>query len=141
MAGSHVFGTMLAGGEAELPERPPALPEGDLVAAWNDARSAFMDGLDSPGATERVLSLPAGPVPAAVLIDLLKFDVFVHCHDLARATGQLFDPPDEVGAEAHQIASGAADGIRAAGGLGPAVEAPANATPIEALSAFCGRAA
>ena len=35
-----------------------------------------------------------------VLVDLLKFDVLVHCHDLARATGQSFDPPADVVAEA-----------------------------------------
>ena len=122
MAGSHVFGTMLAGGEAELPERPPALPEGDLATAWNDARSAFMEGLDSPGATERDLPMPGGRLPALVLVDVLKFDVLVHCHELARATGQQFDPPDDVVEEAYQIALGAAD-----------------ASPIDSLAAFCGR--
>ena len=138
-AGSRVFGTLLAGGEAELPASPPDLIGDDPVGVFAEARTMFTDGLDSPGALERSVTLPMGDVPAPVLVDLLKFDVLVHCHDLARATGQPFDPPADVVAEARQIASGAADGLRAAGALAPAVEPGPGATPIEELSAFCGR--
>ena len=138
-AGSQVFGTLLAGGQAELPESPPDLIGDDPVGVWGKSRTMFVDGLDSPGAMERTVTLPMGEIPAPVLVDLLKFDVLVHCHDLARATEQPFDPPADVVAEAHQIAVGTADGLRAAGALGPAVQPHQDATPIEELSAFCGR--
>ena len=138
-AGSEVFGILLAGGDAELPASPPDLIGDDPVGVFARCRTVFTDGLNSPGALDRQIDLPMGTVPAGVLVDLLKFDVLVHCHDLARATGQSFDPPADVVAEAQAIAEGAADGLRAAGALAPAVDAGPDATPIEELSAFCGR--
>ena len=45
----------------------------DLEAVWSAARAAFVDGLDSDGALDRMIDLPFGTVPAEVLVAMLKF--------------------------------------------------------------------
>ena len=53
----------------------------------------FTEAVDKPGAIDRMVTLPFGTLPGPVVLELLKFDLLVHCWDLATATGQPFDPP------------------------------------------------
>jgi uncharacterized protein (TIGR03086 family) len=66
----------------------------------------------------------------------------VHSWDLATATGQKFDPPDEfvnaVEPFFHQFVG---PELRSEDIFGEPVDPPANATPIQRLVAFAGRQA
>jgi uncharacterized protein (TIGR03086 family) len=74
-----------------------------------------------------------------VALDIASFDLLVHAWDLARSTGQSFDPPDEVVAAGRQVAENIVDGIRDSDTFTDAVDAPAGATSMDQLAAYCGR--
>jgi uncharacterized protein (TIGR03086 family) len=143
VGGGTMFGTALKGEpvEMDLAGPMPDLLGDDPVAAWDGAAAAFTEGVDSPGALEREIVLPFGTFPGAVVLELAKFDLLVHAWDLARATGQSFEPPDDVvepaiGAAEMIIQPPARDGDTFKDAVTPA----ADAAPIERLVAFTGRA-
>lgn len=146
----HLHGLTLAFTLAARKEAPPgghapradgsALPDdwrtaitdrlAELARSWSDP--AAYDGLTWAGPVE----MP-GQVAALVAID----EVVVHGWDLARATGQDYDP-DEAAvlaalgfAQSFEPPEGAADG----GLFGPPVEVPADAPAIDRLAGATGR--
>ena len=120
MFGAAFSGQLPAGGH----DGPVDLLGDSPAAAWQGAVDAFIAGVNSPGALENIVPMPWGPTPGTVMYELLKFDVLVHAWDLARATGQSFDPSPD---------------LRASGAFAPEVTPPAGASPIERLAAFTGR--
>jgi uncharacterized protein (TIGR03086 family) len=142
VGGGMVLGAAL---KAEPMEMDPDAPMPDLLgddpsAAWAGAIQAFKDGADSPGAMERIAEIPVGSVPGSVVVDLISFDLLVHAWDLATATGQAFDPPDEVVDSALEAAHMLlAPEFRDGDTFGAEVTPPDGATKIETLAAFTGR--
>jgi hypothetical protein len=57
-----------------------------------------------------------------------------------KATGQSFDPPDDVVAGGRATADTIVGGLRDGDTFTDEVEPPAGASPIDQLAAFCGRA-
>jgi uncharacterized protein (TIGR03086 family) len=140
VGGGTMFAASFRGETVELPEgEMPDVLGDDPAGAWAQVIADFQASADAPGAMEREVVLPFATLPAQVALDVAKFDLLVHAWDLARATGQPFDPPaDVVGngrATAEMIVGGARDGDT----FGDAVDAPADASPIDQLAAFCGR--
>lgn len=143
VGGAHMFAAAFKGappaggpgghGEVDLLGNDPA-------AAWQHAVDAFAAGVDAPGALEQMVPMPWGPTPGGVVFELLKFDVLVHAWDLARATGQHFDPPAAMTEGALAVAR---QMIRPEmrDGKSFAAEAPvaADAPAIDRLAAFTGR--
>jgi uncharacterized protein (TIGR03086 family) len=123
------------------PDAPtPDFVGNDPLGAFTGAIAGFNRAVDQPGAMDRLITVPFGQLPGAAIMEILKFDLTVHCWDLAQATGQPFDPPDDVvaaaDAVAHQMLS---PEMRASGAFGAAAPASPDATPIERLVAFTGR--
>jgi hypothetical protein len=58
---------------------------------------------------------------------------------MATATGQAYDPPDELVAAADAFARQSIDPLRDGDTFAAAVEPAADATPIERLAAYTGR--
>jgi uncharacterized protein (TIGR03086 family) len=143
VGGGYMIGGALKGDAAPIdPEGPmPDLVGDDPVAAWDGSVATFAEGIDSPGALEREVTLPFGTLPGATLLEILKFDLLVHAWDLARATGQPFDAPEEVVEPTFGAAQMIVTPARNDAGepFGPEVAAPAGASPIERLAAFSGR--
>ena len=106
-----------------LPERLDA-----LVAAWRHPAAA--EGITSAGGIE----MPAAEVAVVTLDELV-----MHGWDLARATGQPYEPdPAEVGAILPFVESfGSADGTP--GLFGPAVPVPDDAPPFDRALGLSGR--
>jgi uncharacterized protein (TIGR03086 family) len=143
VGGGQMFGAALKGEPMSIDmEGPmPDLLGDDPAAAWDGAVKAFTDGADSPGAMERQVTLPFATLPGKVVVDIAKFDLLVHAWDLAQSTDQPFDPPTEIVEPAIAsaqmiIAPEARDGDTFAA----EVTAPADASPIQRLVAFTGRA-
>ncbi len=135
-------GTMFAAsfrGDAPQEGDPGDLLGDDPAGALAKVFSDFEAAADSPGAMDRDIVLPFATLPAQVALDVAKFDLLVHAWDLAQATGQSFDPPADVVENARATAAGMVDGIRDGDTFGDAAEAPAGASPIDELAAFCGR--
>jgi uncharacterized protein (TIGR03086 family) len=119
----------------------PDLVGDDPAGAFNAAIAVFEAAVDQPGAMERTITLPFGAMPGATALEILKFDLLVHCWDLATATGQSFDPPADVVAHADAMARQMiAPEVRAGGSFGSEAPCAATAAPIERLAAFTGRA-
>src|ERR1700709_1652169 len=93
--GAGMFAAAFSGESIEIdPDAPmPDLVGDDPLGAFDGAIASFTESVDKPGAVDRMVTLPFGTMPGPVVLELLKFDLLVHCWDLATATGQPFDPP------------------------------------------------
>lgn len=56
----------------------------------------LLDALAAPGALQRTVTVPFGTVPVAVAVHLRTTEAVVHGWDLARATGQALDVPEDL---------------------------------------------
>ena len=98
---------------------------------------AAVDGIED---LDEVVSLVFGDMPAGAAMQLISADNFIHCWDLARSTGQDFDPPvDLVEATTAFFGAFITDDSRAGGMFGPEVEVPDEASALDRLLGFCGR--
>jgi uncharacterized protein (TIGR03086 family) len=137
---------MIAGGTlftaAFRGEAPPdAFPDGDPIAEFPKTMAALRDAIQSDGALERTIDAPFGQVPGEMFARFVAMDGLVHGWDIATATGQSYDPPEALVEEVDGFARQAiADGMRDGDTFGAAVEPPPDATAMERLAAFTGRA-
>ena len=120
----------------------PEMLGADPGATYDRVVTEFSSVIREPGAMDRTIALPApfGDVPAPVLESFIAFDFMIHSWDLARATGQDYEPPETLVAPsdvfARQVIS---PELRTPGVFGPELEPPAGATMFERLVAFSGR--
>ena len=128
-------------------EMPPDMPDDgtdvtgdDAVATFTATMDALADAAVQPGALERTIASPFGEVPGDVVARFLALDGLVHTWDLAVATGQAYDPPTPVVVEVLAFARQAIAPEMRGGPFGPEVDAPTDATPLQQLVAFTGRA-
>jgi uncharacterized protein (TIGR03086 family) len=141
VGGGHMF-AMLYRGEP-LPDMSGPVPDmvgPDPAASAHAARTDFDAALAEPGVMDLTVHLPIGSVPAPVGLQIATFDVLVHCWDLATATGQQFDPPADLVANAQNYAQqllppAARDGDT----FKTEVIPPASASPLAKLAAYTGR--
>jgi uncharacterized protein (TIGR03086 family) len=142
VTGAPMFAAAFRGEDVQIESDGPVpdMVGDDPVASYDAAIKDFCEAADAPGAMDKVLNLPFGQIPAPFVIELLKFDLLVHAWDLAQATGQPFDPPDDLvenglGTAQQMLAPEMRDGDTFA----TEVTVPASAKPIERLAAFTGR--
>ncbi len=142
VGGGHMFAAAFRGEQQAIdPDADmPDMVGPDPLASFDASIADFNAAIDSPGAMDKVISLPFGEIPAPVVLEILKFDLLVHAWDIAKATDQQFSPPDELvlgGLEAAKmiIAPEARDGDT----FKQEVTAAPSVTPIERLAAFTGR--
>jgi uncharacterized protein (TIGR03086 family) len=137
IGGAGQFAAQLQGTEAPAPVE---LSDADRPAALADALDAICVAAKSPGALGREVTLPFGTVPGAVVVRFLTVDGMVHSWDIATATGQAYEPRDELAGavldSARQLIS---DDMRD-GDTFAAPTAPAEgASNLSQLIAFSGR--
>ncbi len=116
-----------------------ARSDSSAVDAFRVAMDGLLAAVQSPGALERTIEGPAGPMPGAVLARLVAFDGLVHGWDLAKATQQVWDPSDDLVAAAEAFVRQALTPEMRGNNFGPALEAPDAASALERLIAFSGR--
>lgn len=116
---------------------------GDYVAAYREARKIAVAALGARDVPGRMIRLPFGEFPGAVVIAMAALDQFTHGWDLARAVGYPAELDPEIAADLLSHARVAiTDGFRGPDGaapFGPATQAPAGAGPADQLAAFLGR--
>jgi len=141
----HLVGGLTTFGALFRGEAPPDLDGRDVVgddhaAAFSAALAAFDEASRAPGAMDRTIAAPFGEVPAPVFLRFLAFDGLVHSWDLATATGQSFNPPDDLVTDVEAFARTAvAPEMRDGDTFAREVTPPAGASLIERLVAFSGR--
>jgi uncharacterized protein (TIGR03086 family) len=116
----------------------------DVQASFNEGAKRAMEAFSSPGALEKMVSLPFGDMPGAAFLALAVNDVLTHSWDLAKATGQDTNLDPELATELlGMMQQSLPDQFRGPEGsgapFGPAREAPAGASPADQLAAFLGR--
>ena len=140
VGGGHMFATCLSGGSVDPASAPGDLLGEDPAEAFDMAIAAFSASLAVNSDLSTMVTLPFGSMPAEVALRIASADLLVHSWDLARATGQRFDPPDELVASTEPFFQQFLQpGLREMGLFAAAVEPPAGATGIERLVAFAGR--
>lgn len=125
----------------EEPAEVSSLP-GDATPTvqFNHAMDGLLAAVSSPGALERTIQTPGGPMPGAVFARLVAFDGLVHGWDLAIATQQDWQPPEHLVAEVDTFAREAITAeMRNGDAFGPEQQPPANADTMLRLVAFTGR--
>jgi uncharacterized protein (TIGR03086 family) len=139
--GATQFAPQLRGEAAGAPAVAAARRDEDRPPMVKAALTELLSATKAPGALGRSIDLPFGTVPGSVLVRFLTVDGMVHASDLARATGQRYEPPEalaqQVLATAHElIAPEMRDGETFAAAVPVADDAP----PLTRLVAFTGRA-
>ena len=114
---------------------------GDLIARFQHAMDDLLDAVQQPGALERTIDTPFGPMPGATFSRLVSFDGLIHGWDLATATKQEWDPPANIVAEVDAFAREAiAPEMRDGDTFAPEVSVAPDTNPLLRLVAFSGRA-
>jgi uncharacterized protein (TIGR03086 family) len=133
IGGATVFAAAYRGEEPAEPDLRDPLDSfgpalGDLVAA-----------ISAQGALDRTVQTPFGETPGDTFARFVVLDGLVHGWDLATATGQAYEPPDELVAAADAFARQAIDPLRDGQTFADAVEPNAGAPRIERLANYTGR--
>ncbi|HLG69314.1 MAG TPA: TIGR03086 family metal-binding protein [Chloroflexota bacterium] len=133
-SGNLRFAAIVSGG--------PVTPEAsdDPAKALRAAGAALLDSFTQPGALERSYQSPFGELPGPALVHLRIGEMLTHGWDLARATGQMPDLPEDLAEQ--ELAA-----FRAQLGNAPRESSPVgqpqpvadDAPAIDRLAAFLGR--
>jgi uncharacterized protein (TIGR03086 family) len=91
LAGNRMFASALRYRESQ-----PEEPDPDVLRASRDAASELLAAFRHAGALERTVTLPIGPVPGIVALHIRITELLVHGWDVARATEQTIDFPDDL---------------------------------------------
>ena len=120
---------------------------GDVVAdghkeTYRDASERLEHALEGFPDLDQPVSLVFGEMPGSYALQMLSADNFIHCWDLATATGQQFDPPEDLIESTHAFFEGfITDASRDGGSFAPAVEVAADSSSLDRLLSLCGRRA
>ena len=145
--GRFIFAAGLSGDKERGQELVGSMPAqlGDVLgddhrATYRNASAELDSAVASLGNVDETVRLIFGDMPAGVALQMLSGDNLVHCWDLARATGQDFDPPtDLVEASTGFFRNFITDDRRNGGGFGPEVTVPEDASALDRLLGLCGR--
>ena len=112
------------------------------VAAWRGTAVAAIEALREPGALDRVVSHPDGPLAVADLVGQRVSENLVRAWDIGQAVGAPVEIPDDLSEWCLDFWMGHADEVIAGGILPDApIEPVAGASSAERLLALTGRAA
>lgn len=144
---NHMIGgnQMMAGALAGADIPGPGTDLGDLAGddpagAFRAASDAMVQAASAEGALEQTYQMPFGEVPGAAVLSLAIADTVTHAWDLAQATGQGFEPADELVATADGVwQQFVSPEFRAAGAFAEAQEVGEAASALDRLIAFTGR--
>lgn len=135
---NRVFTALLADGPP--PRRAPAnQAEEDPVTAYCDTSAAVLRAFGQPGALDRQYQGPLGTASGAERLQIRLYDLLAHGWDLAQATGQPVDLPDDLVEQSLAFARVQLAEQSRAGRFGPVQSVHDNASALERLAAFLGR--
>jgi len=137
----HMIG-VVGGLGAAAAGQPPSGPfelGADPAAQFEDAAAATLAAWRTPGVLDRIVDGGPGPMPGRVLAGINLLDTATHTWDLARATGQPSELPDEIAAAAMEASSQIISPEIRPGRLGAEVQTSEDAGPTDRLVAFLGR--
>ena len=122
--------------DMDFADQPDHL-NGDWRGRFATEVDALAEAWSQPGAME--LDNSQMGFSRAVVARMPAFDLIVHGWDLARATGQPFDPDPVIVDEMYAMALQLADRGRKAEQFGPIVPVPDDAPVVDKLLGYLGR--
>ncbi|GAC1610967.1 MAG: TIGR03086 family metal-binding protein [Mycobacteriales bacterium] len=133
---NRVFTAMLT--DSPLPERAP-ISDDALPSVYRSSSLGLLRAFAQPGVLERTYESPMGTTTGMERLSIRLYDLIAHGWDLARATGQAPDFPDDATAHALQFARKQIGGAGIPGRFAPAQQVAADAPPVDRLAAHLGR--
>jgi uncharacterized protein (TIGR03086 family) len=128
-----------ASGQALLADMNAFALEADLGAQFRAEADRTLAAWKARGLDGEV-NIGAGPMPAQAGLSVNLVDTATHSWDIARATGQDGNLPDELALAVLAVGQGlVTDQLRTFAGFDPPVAVAADARPTEQLVAFLGR--
>jgi uncharacterized protein (TIGR03086 family) len=135
---NRVFAALLA--DQPPPPRPsPDHVEDDPVGAYRDSAAALRAAFGGPGVLERAYLGPLGTATGAERLQIRLYDLLAHGWDLAQATDQPADLPDDLAEQSLAFVRTQLTEQSRAGRFGRAQIVAEQAPAIERLVAFLGR--
>jgi uncharacterized protein (TIGR03086 family) len=135
---NRVFTTLLV--DASPPHRPAAGQVGDdPLHNYRESATALQRAFTQPGVLDRHYVGPLGSATGAERLQIRLYDLLAHGWDLAQATGQLANLPDELAEQSLEFVRTQLTEPSRAGRFGPATTIRDDAPAIERLVAFLGR--
>jgi uncharacterized protein (TIGR03086 family) len=142
IAGATMFAPAFRGAAPPDGAAASTSAESHPAARFRAAMAELLDAVNSPGALERTVETPFGPMPGDAFARFVAFDGLIHGWDLASATGQQYDPPRAVVVAVDAFARQALQpSMRDGDTFAAEQEPPAGADELTALVAFSGRTA
>ena len=146
--GNWLFVSALRGTDGAAGQPGPAASGADradadraLPGEFRASAGALLDAFAEPGALERVVTVPFGTVPGRVAVNLRITEALVHGWDLARASGQRAQFPEDVAGSALEFTRATLPAVPAdRSPFGSPRPAPDDAPAIDRLAALLGRA-
>ena len=148
LSAGRMYGSLIQGEEPSQEEveqyyeqaSDTDIPDDELATTTAAGLSGFVELFRSPDALERTIPVHLGDMTGETFARLSCLDILVHSWDLATATGQVVEVPDEVVDAIHEWAKGIFQPEwRHEFTFAPETPAPAGASAIERLAAFTGR--
>lgn len=116
--------------------------DGDIAAAFEESARALREAWSDPTKLGETVQLPFGEMSGAQALALHTMDKIVHAWDLATATNQDVEIPEELLQGLKGIVDQVPlDDVRKTGVLGPAVPTPPGASLQEEILGKLGRKA
>jgi uncharacterized protein (TIGR03086 family) len=137
---ASAFAPAFRGDAPPVDGAPSAAGDNDLQTSFQRAMDGLLDAVQSPGALDRTIETPAGPIPGSTFARFVALDGLIHGWDLATATQQQWDPPQDLVTEVDSFARQALAPETRGDRFAPAKQAAPDATPLVSLVAFSGRA-
>jgi uncharacterized protein (TIGR03086 family) len=135
----HMIGGATLFAAAYRRETPSEPDLADVLSGFGPAMENLFGALTAPGALDQKIAAPFGEADGESFARYIVLDGLIHGWDLATATGQPYNPPDDLVGEVEAYARQAVDPLRDGDAFGAAVEPAPDATPIERLAAYTGR--
>jgi uncharacterized protein (TIGR03086 family) len=118
-----------------------ALGADDAAATdYPEVSARLLEAFRRPGVADGMVTIPFGTVPAEFALHLRLTELLVHGWDIARATGQKADFPDDLAEEELRFSERAVQQLPPGRTpFGPPRPAPDDATTMDRLAALLGR--
>lgn len=133
---NRLFAAMLS--DSPPPQRE-SVSDDDLASAYRSSSQGLLAAFGRPGALERTYESPMGSATGLDRLSIRLYDLLAHGWDLARATGQAADFPDDAVEHALAFARQQVDGTGAPGRFAPAQPVAPDAPLVDRLAAHLGR--
>ena len=136
IAGTGIVISTLMGADAPEPRSSD-----DPVEAFNAGCSRVIELASEPSAVDKVITTRFGEMPTGEFLSNFFMDILVHSWDLAKATGQEAELPEDLASACYALYTPREEMLRKSGAFGSDVPVADDASSWVKLLALMGRVA